>query len=332
MPVRKHGQRWQVRVAVGGGRRIEQTLPRGATRTDALALETAIRRAQIDAAAGRDQRYTLDQAIDQWLPAAQRLKSWQKDLRYRVDVLRGYTRGRPLEAIGEVAREFTNVGLQAGYSAAHINRHLAILRRVGRLAHGWGWLQRLQAIELLPGEKQRHVYLTPAQVRKLMRGTDSLTADMILFAALTGLRRGEMLRLTPDNIRGTLIVLDSTNKSGRPRTVPMPPEAARIARRRVPFGMGVPLFNKRFRAARVAAGLPHVRMHDLRHTFASWLVQAGESLSSVRDLLGHSSSAVTDRYAHLAPRHLVAAIAKLPRVRDGTKPKGQKVKRERLSA
>ena len=319
MPVRKHGQRWQVRVAVGGGKRVEQTLPRGATRTDALALETALRRAQIDAAAGRDQRYTLDQAIDQWLPTAQRLKSWPRDIRYRVDVLRGYTVGKPLDAIGEVARFFTNVGLEAGYSAAHINRHLAILRRVGRLAHGWGWLHRLPAIEMLTGEQQRHVYLTPAQVRKLMRHTDPLMADMILFLTLTGLRRGEMLRLTPDNIRGNLIVLDSTNKSGRPRTVPMPPEAARIARRRLPFRMGVPLFNKRFRAAREAAGLPHVHAHDLRHTFASWLVQAGESLSSVRDLLGHSSSAVTDRYAHLAPQHLVDAIAKLPRVRDGTK-------------
>ncbi len=318
MPVRKHGQRWQVRVATGGGQRVEQTLPRGATRTDALALETKIRRAQIDVAAGRDQRYTLDQAIDQWLPTAQRLKSW-RDLKYRVDILRGYTAGKPLESIVEVARQFTNVGLKAGYSAVHINRHLAILRRVGRLAHRWGWLDRLPSFELLSGEKQRHIYLTPKQVCKLMDQTDPLTADIILFAALTGLRRGEMLRLTPANVQGTLLVLDSTNKSGRPRTVPMPPEAVRIARKRIPFQMGVPLLNKRFRLAREAAGMPQVHLHDLRHTFASWLIQSGGSLSSVRDLMGHSSSAVTDRYAHLAPAHLVETIARLPRVRNGTK-------------
>jgi site-specific recombinase XerD len=58
--------------------------------------------------------------------------------------------------------------------------------------------------------------------------------------------------------------------------------------------------------------LPHVHWHDLRHTYASWLAQAGQPMGAIRDLMGHSSLAVTNRYAHLAPSHLRAAVASLP--------------------
>lgn len=326
MPIRRHGNRWQVRVAAGGGRRIEQTLPVGATRADAVALETSLRQRQIDHASGRKPKYLIDEAIDRWLPAAKRLKSWPKDLRYRVEVVKSYTAGQPLAAIPDVAARIIEAGTSNRFSAAHINRHLAVLRRIGRLADKWGWLEKAPAIEFIPGEVSRHLYLTRQEVGRLMDSADPLTADMILFAALTGLRRGEMLGLTPDNLRGTMIVLDSNTKSGRPRAIPMPPQAAQIARRRIPFGVGAPLFRKRFEAARKAAGLPEVRFHDVRHSYASWLIQAGATLTDVRDLLGHSDSRVTDRYAHLAAEHLEAAVAKLPRVRYGTKRGGKQAK------
>jgi len=58
---------------------------------------------------------------------------------------------------------------------------------------------------------------------------------------------------------------------------------------------------KGFRAAYQRASIDDFRVHDLRHTFASWLVMAGVSLYVVKDLLGHSSIIVTERYAHLAP-------------------------------
>jgi site-specific recombinase XerD len=83
-------------------------------------------------------------------------------------------------------------------------------------------------------------------------------------------------------------VLDAKTKDRKPRAVPLPPAAAREA-----------------------AGLPHVRFHDVRHTYASWLVQQGQPLAAVRDLLGHSSLAVTSRYSHLAPEHLKKAVAGL---------------------
>jgi len=315
MSIRKIGNRWQVRIRLGGGRRVEQTLPPGSTRADALALEVSLRRSQIDAAVGRRPEYLIDDALNRWVEtSAQHLKSWQKDLRYRIGVLREHTANQPLSKLPEVADAIKRAGIEGGASAAAINRMLANLRRIGNLAERWGWTDAPlgRRVMMLPENNQRHVYLTPEQITALAKHADPVTADMIWFAALTGLRRGEMLALRPDQIHEDIIALGANTKSGKPRGIPMPPRAVKIARKRLPWGVHHETLRKRFETAREAAGMPNVRWHDLRHTYASWLAQSGQPMSAIRDLMGHSSLAVTDRYAHLAPHHLRAAVATLP--------------------
>ena len=62
------------------------------------------------------------------------------------------------------------------------------------------------------------------------------------------------------------------------------------------------------------AGIVDFRIHDLRHTCAAWLVNAGVSLSEVRDLLGHSTVTVTEKYAHLAPENVRVAVSRLEQI------------------
>lgn len=190
--------------------------------------------------------------------------------------------------------------------------YLSILRKLGDLAVKWGWTDKPlgQRVVPLPGETQRHRYLTPDEVRRLIAATDDTEAgDTILFAVLTGLRRSEIMRLTPEMIRDGHILLDAATKSGEPRAVPMPPQAARIAQERPPWSLTARMLRDRFVAARDDAGLSDVRFHDLRHTYASWLAQGGSSLAMIRDLLGHASMQTTSRCAHLARSDLVRTIA-----------------------
>jgi len=229
-----------------------------------------------------------------------------------------HTHGADITEIVEVAAHVRAAGVEADLAAATINRRLAILRRVANLAHEWGWLQTPlgQRIKLLPGESARHVYLSPDDVERLAAAcSNPACALAIRLSARTGLRETEVLRAA--TIRGGCIEVAAENaKSGRPRLVPVPPDMPGLS---LPIGITYHQLRREFEVARIAAGLPHVRFHDLRHTAASWWLGTGSSLATVRDLLGHSSVAVTSRYLHLLPGDLVRGAAAVDAMLDRTK-------------
>ena len=92
--------------------------------------------------------------------------------------------------------------------------------------------------------------------------------------------------------------------------VPLHPRVQGIAER-LPLGIGQRQLQEAWNRARAQTGID-CRWHDLRHTCASWLVQAGVDLNTVREMLGHTSLAMTQRYAHLAPTQLREAVNRLP--------------------
>lgn len=114
-----------------------------------------------------------------------------------------------------------------------------------------------------------------------------------------------------------LTIRAETAKSGRQRHVPLNTEAAAVLVRWLKQSSGVGrVFQPRdvktgWRGLVESARVTAFRFHDLRHHFASKLVMAGVDLSTVRELLGHADIKMTLRYAHLAPEHLSAAVAKL---------------------
>jgi integrase len=120
----------------------------------------------------------------------------------------------------------------------------------------------------------------------------------------------------------------SDTKSGKGRGVPLPQDVAAMLKKIRPAspkpgdrvflyrrddGELLPFDNPKtaWRAARARAGLTWVRIHDLRHYYASRLVRVGVSLYSVQRLLGHSTPSLTQRYAALRPEDLDGSIAAL---------------------
>lgn len=149
---------------------------------------------------------------------------------------------------------------------------------------------------------------------------------MVLLSLNTGLRAGELLALTWQAIdlsNKLLTVEGHSAKNGRSRHVPLNKKAlAALAQWRLqvdadfvfPGVDGGKLYDvpkKPWLAVLKAAGIPGFRWHDMRHHFASRLVMMSIDLNTVRELLGHSDTKMTLRYAHLAPEHKASAVAVL---------------------
>jgi len=137
---------------------------------------------------------------------------------------------------------------------------------------------------------------------------DKLTL-LVMLAITTGARQGELLSLRWDQIDfNTRKALLPTTKNGKPRVLSFPPVSMKLLNQYREVGNGLifsgitgkpMVFRKHWDKAVEQAGITDFRFHDLRHTAASYLVQNGASLFETQNVLGHSSPAMTKRYAHL---------------------------------
>jgi len=207
-------------------------------------------------------------------------------------------------------------------SLASINRPLASLRAVLRMAaREWRVLETVPYMKTEP-ESSRLRWLKPEEAERLLAACRASRngdlADLVEFSLFTGLRQGEALGLTWDRVeRARGVVLVTETKTGKDREVPLNTNADAILERRAAaeglvFGtLSFDSFRTAWETAVRKAKLTDFRFHDLRHTCASWMVQRGANLQEVKDVLGHSTLAMTLRYAHLAPEHLRKAVSAL---------------------
>jgi integrase len=203
----------------------------------------------------------------------------------------------------------------------HANRALAVLSKMFNLAIRWG----LRADNPAKGiernqEHKRERYLTGAELTRvtaaLTRLRDRNAANAIRLLLLTGARRGELLAARWRDIdidAGVWTKPAGTTKQKTIHRVPLSEAAVRLlaGMREQAVDDAEWLFpaslkgghrtdvREAWDALRLAADIPDVRLHDLRHSFAAVLASQGLSLPIIGALLGHSSPTTTARYSHL---------------------------------
>ena len=169
-------------------------------------------------------------------------------------------------------------------------------------------------------ELSRLKTLSDSDIEKLINGaTNKLTKDIITFLVYTGCRKGEALNLKWDDVdlQNDVIAIKGT-KTKYDRYIPISKPLKELLKSVEKNQDCLYVFNKNgaklgdfkrsFHTACKNAGLKDLRIHDLRHVFASKMVMGGTSLFITGELLGHRTTQITKRYSHLVPETLKKAV------------------------
>lgn len=220
--------------------------------------------------------------------------------------------------------------LKVGRKPSTINQELALLRSsINYVRHHWGIrLDNPVSRQRLKSTALRLRYLTKVEAHALVAAAGKKqVAAFIQLALHTGCRKTELLTLRWADIdlaRRYLLLRPENTKANKARAIPLNQSAIKALEQLQRGNDSEWVFAKRngerkktmnwgFRKSLESAGIEDFHIHDLRHTFASWLVSEGVELIKVRDLLGHSTIKMTERYAHLMPERLLDAVEVLDR-------------------
>ena len=241
-------------------------------------------------------------------------------------------------------------------SPSTVRKYLSILGTVFRFAVKKRLLRSspLQEVQKPSADDERHRYLSQEEVTTLLGAVDqSETRELavaVRLALFTGLRKSELFELTWErvNLKDTPIlyqgsgkpfaipprhILAEYTKSGHPRIVPIAGpalEALRAWGKVRPLDGSALLFPSRenatkpidlrtpWKTALRRAGIDNFRWHDLRHSFASWLMMSGASHIEIAKLTGHRDLKSLMRYSHLAPEHAEGVVGGLVNIIGGS--------------
>lgn len=266
-----------------------------------------------------------------------RKRSWDRDEElYRLRIKGVFGSKRLNQISRHQVQSFHSSLVAQGLKPATANHHLKVIRYSLNLARQWGMLEAenpASGISMLPEENKIERYLDEAELQRLLHvlrtDRNRPVCNVAMFLLSTGCRLNEVLSATWADVdieRRVFTVRATNSKSRKTRSVPLNDSAIGVLNGLDTREEGGPLFRstrgrkrneprgfttiaKQWGRIRKAAGLPELRLHDLRHQFASFLVNDGRTLYEVQAILGHSSSKVTERYSHLSTATMQKAAA-----------------------
>lgn len=223
--------------------------------------------------------------------------------------------------LSDVTRDLIEESLPQDVKPATRNRYRALIRAILLAAEReWDWLDKAPSLRVESEPRRRVAFLTREQADLLVTALPETYRTAVRFALLTGLRKSNAMGLMWENVdleRGMVIVHADEAKAGERILVPLNRQAREMLEA-VPgekkgrvFSCPERISPSVWKRATETAGVPWLRFHDLRHTWASWHAQAGTPMSVLQELGGWHSAAMVQRYAHLSPEHLAAAAEKV---------------------
>ena len=315
---RKHGN-WYVDYYAGTRRIREKVGPRRSEAEKAL----AVREAEVAQGRFNLQPKRNVPRFEEFLPRYREYgranKRSHRIEAFRLETLSQSFSGKRLSEIAAWDVERFKAERLKKVKPATVNREVSNLKHMLNLAVRWGLLEAnpVRGVKLLREEKLPDRILSRVEEERLLAACDRTRAPhlkpIVTLALQTGMRKGEILSLEWSQVdfdRSTVRVDRAKSKYGE-RTIPLNQTAYETLYRLFQGRRGSYVFpyprdpvkpiedhKMAFWRAVQLSGIPHIRFHDLRHTFATRLVRAGADLITVQQLLGHSTIRMTARYAH----------------------------------
>jgi integrase len=292
------------RVIAGRRHRVDRLLPHGWSAAEAHAFDESETRRLSRVAAGVERTDPLiDQAVALYLRDKTGLKSYKATAEHLAAIAWAYM-GKPISALPAVAAD---VVARSEVAPATVRNRLACLKAACR----WVWKEHgltqddpTARMRMPKVKNERHVYVTRRDMLRACRACTHWQAQIAIRVCFySGFRLGELWTVRAE---GTTLVLDDT-KNGNRRSVPAHPKIRHLLHL-LPLTAPKITIQRAWQRARALVGLEHVTLHDLRHSAASEMINAGVPLYVVGQVLGHRDSRSTARYSHLTAETLAGAV------------------------
>lgn len=313
---RKNSENWYVKFSIGGKTIYKSTGTADKTKAEEIALRVHSE-AFDQIKLGAKPRYVWQDAVVRWITESEK-KSIETD-KHHLRWLAPHLDNVALCDIDTDRIERIIKAKQAtGVTNTRVNRTTELIRAILNKAHKeWRWVDSTPFIRRFKEPAGSPRWITKDEARRLLEELPEHTRAMMIFTLATGLRQANVTGLEWRNVdlASRLCWVEPDNsKNGKLLRVELNDDALAILKEqrfkhqaRVFVYKGGPITNvstKAWYAALNRAGIDNFRWHDLRHTWASWHVQAGTPLEVLKDLGHWSSYEMVLRYAHLAPQHL----------------------------